>query len=147
MFHQQIFHHTLLIHRLKTKTTYIALEVPLFSCMVHCGVPLFMLNTQYQIHPAIAMSPSDFFYRGKLQNDVSPLEHCPLSGFLWPCKEYPVAFVPIQNSIKMDDGVIKYNKAKALAACDSVSALLKGGQCGMSDIANVTPYDSQVCLI
>ena len=47
----------------------------------------------------------------------------------------------------MDDGVIKYNKAKALAACDSVSALLKGGQCGMSDIANVTPYASQVCLI
>jgi len=123
------------------------LGVPLFSRMVACGVPPFMLDTQYRMHPGIAMFPSDLFYGGKLNNGVSPPERRPLPGFPWPREEFPVAFVPVSHGVEMDDGVSKYNEAEAAAACDAVTALLQGGQCTVSDVAVVTPYAAQVRLI
>lgn len=120
--------------------------VPLFSRMVACGVPPFMLDTQYRMHPCIAMFPSDLFYGGKLLNGVTAPERRPLAGFPWPREEFPVAFVPVKG-IEMDDGVSKMNEAEAAAACDAVAALLAGGQCTPSDIAVVTPYAAQARLI
>jgi len=120
--------------------------VPLFSRMVACGVPPFMLDTQYRMHPCIAMFPSDLFYGGKLLNGVSAPERRPLAGFPWPREEFPVAFVPVKGT-EMDDGVSKMNEAEAAAACDAVAALLAGGQCTPSDIAVVTPYAAQARLI
>jgi len=120
--------------------------VPLFSRMVACGVPPFMLDTQYRMHPCIAMFPSDLFYGGKLLNGVSAPERRPLAGFPWPREEFPVAFVPVKG-VEMDDGVSKMNEAEAAAACDAVAALLSGGQCTPSDIAVVTPYAAQARLI
>jgi len=120
--------------------------VPLFSRMVACGVPPFMLDTQYRMHPCIAMFPSDLFYGGKLLNGVSAPERRPLAGFPWPREEFPVAFVSVKGQ-EMDDGVSKMNEAEAAAACDAVAALLGGGQCGVSDIAVVTPYAAQARLI
>ena len=132
---------------LSTRAEEEGLGVPLFSRMVACGVPPFMLDTQYRMHPAIAMFPSDLFYGGKLRNGVSPPERRPLAGFPWPREEFPVAFVPVNQGIEMDDGVSKLNEAEAAAACDAVAALLAGGQCGVSDIAVVTPYAAQARLI
>jgi len=123
------------------------LGVPLFSRMVACGVPPFMLDTQYRMHPSIAMFPSDLFYGGKLLNGVSAPERRPLAGFPWPRMEFPVAFVPINDGIEIDDGQSKFNEAEAFAACKAVSALLDGGQCSVTDIAVVTPYAAQVRLI
>ena len=120
--------------------------VPLFSRMVACGVPPFMLDTQYRMHPCIAMFPSDLFYGGKLRNGVSAPERRPLAGFPWPREEFPVAFVPVKG-VEVDDGVSKLNEAEAAAACDAVAALLSGGQCAASDIAVVTPYAAQARLI
>jgi hypothetical protein len=120
--------------------------VPLFSRMVACGVPPFMLDTQYRMHPCIAMFPSDLFYGGKLRNGVSAPERRPLAGFPWPREEFPVAFVPVKG-VEVDDGVSKLNEAEAAAACDAVAALLAGGQCAASDIAVVTPYAAQARLI
>ena len=120
--------------------------VPLFSRMVACGVPPFMLDTQYRMHPCIAMFPSDLFYGGLLKNGVSAPERRPLAGFPWPREEFPVAFVPVKGD-ELDDGVSKYNEAEAAAACDAVAALLQGGQCAISDIAVVTPYAAQARLI
>lgn len=120
--------------------------VPLFSRMVACGVPPYMLDTQYRMHPCIAMFPSDLFYGGLLRNGVSAPERRPLAGFPWPREEFPVAFLPIQG-VEMDDGVSKYNDAEAAAACNAVSLLLQGGQCSASDIAVVTPYAAQARLI
>lgn len=120
--------------------------VPLFSRMVACGVPPFMLDTQYRMHPCIAMFPSDLFYGGKLLNGVTAPERRPLAGFPWPREEFPVAFVPVKG-VEMDDGVSKMNEAEAAAACDAVAALLSGGQCTPSDIAVVTPYAAQARLI
>jgi hypothetical protein len=120
--------------------------VPLFSRMVACGVPPFMLDTQYRMHPCIAMFPSDLFYGGKLLNGVTAPERRPLAGFPWPREEFPVAFVPVKG-VEMDDGVSKLNEAEAAAACDAVAALLSGGQCAASDIAVVTPYAAQARLI
>ena len=120
--------------------------VPLFSRMVACGVPPFMLDTQYRMHPCIAMFPSDLFYGGKLLNGVTAPERRPLAGFPWPREEFPVAYVPVKG-VEMDDGVSKMNEAEAAAACDAVAALLSGGQCTASDIAVVTPYAAQARLI
>jgi len=132
---------------LSTRAEEEGLGVPLFSRMVACGVPPFMLDTQYRMHPAISMFPSDLFYGGKLLNGVSPPERRPLAGFPWPREEFPVAFVPVPHGIEVDDGVSKLNEAEAAAACDAVSALLDGGQCTPADIAVVTPYSAQVRLI
>jgi hypothetical protein len=120
--------------------------VPLFSRMVACGVPPFMLDTQYRMHPCIAQFPSDLFYGGLLKNGVSAPERRPLQGFAWPREEFPVAYVPVYG-VEMDDGVSKYNEAEAAAACDAVAALMAGGQCSVSDIAVVTPYAAQARLI
>ncbi len=132
---------------LSTRAGEEGLGVPLFSRMVACGVPPFMLDTQYRMHPAIAMFPSDLFYGGKMISGVSPPERRPLQGFPWPREEFPVAFVPVNHGVEIDDGVSKVNEAEAAAACDAVSALLDGGQCGPADIAVVTPYAAQVRLI
>jgi AAA domain len=120
--------------------------VPLFSRMVACGVPPYMLDTQYRMHPCIAMFPSDLFYGGQLRNGVSSAERRPLAGFPWPREEFPVAFVPVVGD-EFDDGVSKFNEAEAAAACDAVIDLLKGGQCSIPDIAVVTPYAAQARLI
>ena len=132
---------------LSTRAEEEGLGVPLFSRMVACGVPPCMLDTQYRMHPGIAMFPSDLFYGGKLRNGVSPPERRPLAGFPWPREEFPVAFVPVNHGVEMDDGVSKLNEAEAAAACDAVAALLGGGQCSVLDIAVVTPYAAQVRLI
>jgi len=120
--------------------------VPLFSRMVACGVPPFMLDTQYRMHPCIAMFPSDLFYGGKLLNGVTAPERRPLAGFPWPREEFPVAYLPVKGT-EMDDGVSKLNEAEAAAACDAVAMLMSGGQCSASDIAVVTPYAAQARLI
>jgi hypothetical protein len=132
---------------LSTKAEEEGLGVPLFSRMVACGVPPYMLDTQYRCHPGIAMFPSDLFYGGKLLNGVSAPERRPLAGFPWPREEFPVAFVPVPHGIEVDDGVSKLNEAEAAAACDAIAALLAGGQCTVSDIAVVTPYAAQARLI
>ena len=80
---------------LSTRAEEEGLGVPLFSRMVACGVPPFMLDTQYRMHPGIAMFPSDLFYGGKLLSGVSAPERRPLAGFPWPREEFPVAFVPV----------------------------------------------------
>ena len=131
---------------LSTRAEEEGLGVPLFSRMVACGVPPCMLDTQYRMHPAIATFPSDLFYGGKLLNGVSPPERRPLAGFPWPREEFPVAFLPINEGIEVDDGVSKMNEAEAQAACNAVQCLLEGG-CSVSDVAVVTPYAAQVRLI
>jgi len=120
--------------------------VPLFSRMVACGVPPFMLDTQYRMHPKVAAFPSDLFYGGLLKNGVSAPERRPLAGFPWPVEEFPVAFIPIKGA-EMDDGVSKYNEDEAVAACNAVAMLMAGGQCRVSDVAVVTPYAAQAKLI
>lgn len=77
--------------------------VPLFSRMVACGVPPYMLDTQYRMHPCIAMFPSDLFYGGLLKSGVSAPERRPLAGFPWPREEFPCAFIPVKGT-EMDDG-------------------------------------------
>ena len=121
--------------------------MPLFSRMVACGVPPFMLDTQYRMHPGISMFPSDLFYGGKLRDGVSPPERRPLAGFPWPREEFPVAFIPVTEGSEIDDGASKANQAEVAAVCDTVVALLGGGQCTVSQIAVVTPYAAQVRLI
>lgn len=99
------------------------------------------------MHPAISMFPSDLFYGGKLHDGVSPPERRPLQGFPWPREEFPVAFVPVVDSVEIDDGVSKANEEEAVEVCHAVVQLLNGGQCTVSDIAVVTPYSAQVRLI
>jgi len=132
---------------LSTRAEEEGLGVPLFSRMVACGVPPFMLDTQYRMHPGISMFPSDLFYGGKLNDGVSPPERRPLQGFPWPREEFPVAFIPVIEGFEFDDGASKANEAEAAEVCNAVVSLLKGGQCTVSDIAVVTPYAAQVRLI
>ena len=69
------------------------------------SIPIMPLpsDTQYRMHPAISMLPSDLFYGGKLKNGVTPPERRPLQGFDWPREEFPVAFIPVTESTETDD--------------------------------------------
>ena len=115
--------------------------------MLDAGAPSVVLDTQYRMHPAISMFPSDLFYGGKLNDGVSPPERRPLPGFPWPREEFPVAFIPVTEGTEIDDGASKANEAEVAAVVDAVVALLGGGQCDVTQIAVVTPYAAQVRLI
>ena len=102
---------------LRTRAGEEGLGVPLLYRMVTCGVLPFMLDTQYRMHPGIAMFPSDLYCGGKLVNGVSLPGRRPCAGFPWPREEFPVAFVPIPHRIEIDDGVSKINEAEAAGHC------------------------------
>ena len=92
--------------------------------MVASGIPPFMLNIQYRLHPGIMMFPSDLFYGRKLLNGVSPPECRPLNVFLLPREEFSVTFIPVPHGVEVDDSVNMMNETEAAAICNAVTALL-----------------------
>jgi|AntRauMFilla1563_2_1112583.scaffolds.fasta_scaffold484310_1 regulator of nonsense transcripts 1 len=53
------------------------------------------IQVQYRMHPAIAAFPSYYAYNNELKNGISALDRPSPSGFDWPHRDVPVAFIPV----------------------------------------------------
>lgn len=59
------------------------LDIALFSQLVDVGLEMFMLDTQYRMHPDIASYPSQQFYKGKLKSGIKQEDRALLLGVPW----------------------------------------------------------------
>ncbi|KAG5189006.1 P-loop containing nucleoside triphosphate hydrolase protein [Tribonema minus] len=122
------------------------LSVSLFDRLVQAGVSPFMLDTQYRMHPAISMFPSDCFYGGTIADGIVAADRPTLAGFNWPRPEWPVAFLNVQHSREETDGPSKLNRVEAQAVASVVKGLLDGGLTPLQ-IGVITPYAAQVRVL
>ena len=150
----------------------LAASQPLFTRLVTEGLPALMLDTQYRMHPGIAMLPADLFYGGRLASGVACEErHTPtcdsnhgagrlvpsllltlpgphycdrpaVPGFAWPRPDWPVALVPVHGGSESSDGSSKMNRTEAEATARVVQQLLAGGT-APADIGVISPYAAQ----
>ena len=73
------------------------LSLSLFDRLQKCGVVPLLLDTQYRMHPNIAVHPSKAFYKGKVKSGVTAEERPLLDGISWPNPEVPIAFVSVRG--------------------------------------------------
>ena len=118
-----------------------------FSRLRLAGETVYLLDTQYRMHPAIAEFPARTFYEQKLKNGVSEEERRVPQGFCWPKAGRPLAFVEMANDAKETGGRSKSNKKEVIVAKCIITGLLKAGDLKSDDIGVVTPYKAQVKLL
>jgi len=119
------------------------LRLSLFSQLVRCGVVPHLLNMQYRMHPAISAFPSDFVYRGRIEDGVAPAARTPPRGFAWPRPRWPVAFLCVPSGREQNDGPSYYNEAEALKVVQIVKDLIHGGL-PAKGVGVIAPYSGQV---
>ncbi len=66
----------------------------LFERLMQTGHPVYMFNTQYRMHPAIAHFPSRRFYDGRLENGVGEQERHGVWSNTPECMPYVLLDVP-----------------------------------------------------
>jgi regulator of nonsense transcripts 1 len=121
--------------------------VSLFDRLVQSGVPTFMLDTQYRMHPKIAEFASDAFYGGKVKNGVPESARPTIRGIQWPVEGNGVMLINTAHGQEASDGVSKSNQAEADIVSRIVADVLKAGEIGYNDIGIISPYSAQVRLL
>lgn len=127
----------------------------MFGRLADAGVPTTLLGTQYRMHPAISAFPSACFYDSRIKDGIGPNSRPPVSGFEWPRRDFPVAFVPTgPGAIESGDGgTSKSNQYEANIVAGIIQGVLGGDPWGGSqplrpeEIGVVTPYAAQVRLL
>jgi regulator of nonsense transcripts 1 len=124
----------------------------LFSRLIkESKLDVFLLNTQYRMHPVIAEFPSAHFYSGKLLNGVSSQDRQIIPGFEWQPRDLPVAFLnmPGSKETRGSAGGAKswVNNVEAVHLVDIVKDLLNSHLVPPKSIGIITPYSAQVRLI
>lgn len=123
------------------------LDCSLFDRLVSRGVEPALLDTQYRMHPAIAVFPSVATYHGRLCSAV-PKDQRPVpSGFSWPVEGVPVAFVPVEDGMEKQVGNSYTNQVEASNIAHVVKSLLRSDDLNANDIGIITPYAEQVRVI
>ena len=123
------------------------LGVSLFDRLVQSGVPTFMLDTQYRMHPKIAEFASDAFYGGKVKNGVPESERPTIKGIQWPVPGTGVMLINAAHGSESSDGVSKSNQAEADIVSRIVKDVLQAGELTYNDIGIISPYSAQVRLL
>lgn len=120
--------------------------VPLFQRLVDRGVPSFMLQVQYRMHPVIAEYPSWAFYEGKLQSGIDESHRPPIAGFPWPDPSSPVCFIEAPGQ-EIQEGTSYINAKEAEAVTQLIQGIMHVGELEKWDIGVITPYAAQVRLL
>lgn len=122
------------------------LRTSLFERLARSGVPVYLLDTQYRMHPAIAEYPSFAFYSGRLKNGVSERDRPIPRGFSWPRPGSPLAFVDVEGEERTSRSS-KENETEAETVCEIVQSLLSAGDVTPEQIGIITPYRAQEARI
>lgn len=119
-----------------------------FSRLRASGHPVYLLDTQYRMHPSISKFPSMTFYDGKLKNGVSDQDRRTPKGFSWPKTTTPLAFVTTPKDTREQGGRSKKNIKEGEIVKRVVNGLLAAGTDDLQEeqIGIVTPYSAQVCF-
>ena len=116
-----------------------------FSRLRASGHPVYLLDTQYRMHPCISEFPSMIFYEGKLKNGVPVRDRPTPMGFPWPNKTKPLAFVTTPKDTREQGSRSKKNVKEGEIVKHVVDAVLRAGDLHEEQIGIVTPYSAQVC--
>lgn len=125
----------------------------LFSRLIkEAKLDVFLLNTQYRMHPSISSFPAAHFYGGKLLNGVTAESRPLVPGFEWPHGNLPLALLNMPGSGEERGGISGdskswVNKTEAVHLADVVQQLLLTHKVHPKSIGIVTPYSAQVKLI
>eukprot|EP00929_Paragymnodinium_shiwhaense_P118001 TRINITY_DN8954_c0_g1_i1.p1 TRINITY_DN8954_c0_g1~~TRINITY_DN8954_c0_g1_i1.p1 ORF type:complete len:890 (+),score=226.83 TRINITY_DN8954_c0_g1_i1:131-2800(+) len=118
------------------------LGTSLFERLASLGVPPYMLDVQYRMHPAIANFPSLEYYDGYLRTGVAGAQRPPPRGIIWPQEFAPVAFLPVDGS-ENKEGNSYVNDAEAHAIDVILAGVVPAGDIKAKDIGVITPYAAQ----
>ena len=122
------------------------LGVSLFDRLARAGAATHLLDTQYRMHPALAVFPSRAFYNGALRSGTLASARPPPRGFLWPNTHIGLAFINVEGAESVD-GTSRYNLGEVNVVTQVVRELLQGGELKPSDIGVISPYSAQVKLL
>jgi len=135
------------------------LEVSLFERLANCAnTRVWLLDTQYRMHPKLAEFPSRYFYENKLMNGVNEEDRPLPLGFQWPNpKSGPVAFINVEGREEMgreEGGRSRRNPLEAQRVLKIIQGLRnspkQNGSVGLDverDVVVITPYVAQLNLI
>ena len=119
----------------------------LFERLIRSGIRTYMLKVQYRMHPAIALFPSQTFYKGELLSGTPPSQRRAPVGFDWPVPAVPLAFVNVEEGAERSDGSSQTNQAEIQRVVNIVKKLAGGHEILPGDIGVVTPYSAQARAI
>ena len=119
----------------------------LFERFIRAGIRTYMLKVQYRMHPAIALFPSQTFYKGELLSGTPPSQRRAPVGFDWPVPAVPMAFVNVEEGQERSDGASQTNPAEVQRVINIVKKLSGGHEVLPGDIGIVTPYSAQARAI
>eukprot|EP00927_Polykrikos_kofoidii_P044347 TRINITY_DN38339_c0_g1_i1.p1 TRINITY_DN38339_c0_g1~~TRINITY_DN38339_c0_g1_i1.p1 ORF type:complete len:1295 (+),score=223.13 TRINITY_DN38339_c0_g1_i1:147-3887(+) len=123
-------------------------SLSLFSRLVGQGLRAFLLDTQFRSHPKLAEFSATEIYSGKLQSGISESMRQRITGFQWPRKNVPVAFVESGREARESaEGESRFNEWEADRVLEIVIGVLDAGGCTVRDAGIVTPYMAQVRLL
>lgn len=118
-----------------------------FSRLRESGHPVYLLDTQYRMHPCMSEFPSAMFYNKQLRNGVTSQERKTPAGFPWPCVTRPLAFVTTPKDTREQGGISKKNVREGEVVKCVVDNVLQAGELQEKQIGIVTPYSAQVCSV
>ena len=124
----------------------VQLRISLFERLARAGIPVYLLDTQYRMHPAIAQYPSLAFYSSRLKNGVTESDRPVPRGFRWPRPGCPLAFVHVEGE-ETTSRSSKENETEAENVCRIVHSLIKAGEVSQEQIGVITPYKAQEARI
>lgn len=109
------------------------------------GIPVFMLNEQYRMHPKIAHFPAKFIYDCKLCNGSCVDEFRPPNGLPWR-KNHPVMFVDCTGSeLQQDNSFVNHREAFLIQ--QMANALFDKGDVRPEQVGVMATYRCQADLI
>ncbi|KAA6387825.1 MAG: putative Regulator of nonsense transcripts 1 [Streblomastix strix] len=136
------------------------LSQSLFERLILLGISPIMIQTQYRMHPEIALFPSMQFYDGKIQNGVTSeqrsielalknntdlQEQGKSSVIKWPNPDCPIMFLHTLDE-ERKGGTSYANQVEANSVFKILKYLLMNG-ISPDNIAVITPYRLQIACI
>mmetsp|Transcript_27350 Transcript_27350/g.40378 ORF Transcript_27350/g.40378 Transcript_27350/m.40378 type:complete len:757 (+) Transcript_27350:27-2297(+) len=110
-------------------------------------VEQFTLKEQYRMPRALLEHPSKYFYDGMLKcaEQTREAEQTPPSGFPWPCKTEPLAFIQTGKDSEITHNFGgRSNPTEVKVIIGIISQIIQAGEISPENIAIITPYSKQV---